>query len=354
MWNPVCRPPSGLVPPVPVDPDGRHGLTRGQAAGPLWRRTSRGLYVPVGVASGLPEQRILEQAARLPADGVVTGWAACRLHGAAYFDGHSGGYPAGGSEGGLSPVTAVVPPTSRMRSGGGLRVTREPIDPAETVVRSGIRCAAPVRAVFDALREAGSWREAVVAMDMAAAARVSSVAEMTAYVADRPQWRRARQVARALRFASDRSGSPAETRARLLWEVDARLPRPLVNREVFTREGRLVGVADLLDPVAGMVVEYDGADHLRVVRRAQDLAREERMRRLGLEYATVVAPDLRRPAETVRRLLSTRDRARFESEEERRWTTEPPPGWPRERSLDEELFLRQMAEDLHRATAGAR
>jgi hypothetical protein len=43
--------------------------------------------VPVGVSDDLPEQRILEQSMRLPDGGAVTGWAACRLLGASFFDG---------------------------------------------------------------------------------------------------------------------------------------------------------------------------------------------------------------------------------------------------------------------------
>ncbi|QWZ08552.1 hypothetical protein KRR39_01370 [Nocardioides panacis] len=73
--------------PVTLDPDGVSGPTRGAARGRAWRRSSHGLYVPASADDDLPEQRIVEQAARLPPGGAVTGWAACRLHGAAFFDG---------------------------------------------------------------------------------------------------------------------------------------------------------------------------------------------------------------------------------------------------------------------------
>ena len=84
--DPASCPPDGLVRPVPVDPTGRNGPTRGQANGFRWRRTSCGLFVPAMVDAGVPEQRILEQSMRLTG-GAVTGWASCRLHGAAFFDG---------------------------------------------------------------------------------------------------------------------------------------------------------------------------------------------------------------------------------------------------------------------------
>ena len=78
-------------------------------------------------------------------------------------------------------------------------------------------------------------------MDMMAAAELVSVAQMRAYVAQRPAWAGVGQVRRALPLASEHSRSPNETRLRLLW-VDAGLPTPLVN-QVYDRDGRLLGIA---------------------------------------------------------------------------------------------------------------
>jgi hypothetical protein len=52
------------------------------------------------------EQRILEAAVRLPEGGIVTGWGALRLAGAAYFDGFAGPTP--------QPVPVLLPHTSRL------------------------------------------------------------------------------------------------------------------------------------------------------------------------------------------------------------------------------------------------
>lgn len=46
--------------------------------------------MPIAVDAGVPEQRILEQAVRLPEGGAVTGWAALRMHRGAFFDGWAG------------------------------------------------------------------------------------------------------------------------------------------------------------------------------------------------------------------------------------------------------------------------
>ena len=298
--------------------------------------------MPSWVDATVPEQRILEQSMRLRAGGAVTGWGSLRLHRAAYFDGLEGdGTP-------LLPVPLAAGRGGSIRSGSGASVSREPLDPAEVVQRHGIPVTRPCRALFDEMRRGKDWREAVVAMDMAAAAEVVSIAQMLAYLAGRSGWRRASRMAKALRHAGERSGSPNETQMHLVWVVDAGPPPPLVRQEIFTLDGRLVAVADLLDEEAGVVGEYDGSGHLGTRRRSRDIGREERLRRLGLEYFDVVRPDLDDPARLAERMRSTRSRAAFLPPAERRWTIEPPAGWPREQSLDERLFLLDMARQMDR------
>lgn len=336
FWTPDCTPPADLVRPVPVDPTGLAGPTKRQAAGRRWRRTSRGFYVPAEVDGTRPEQRALEQAERVRGSGAVSGWAACRLHGARYFDGHhSGRRPL--------PVPLLVWGPGRPDSDDDCVVSQEPVEPDEVWRRCGMAVTEPRRALFDEMRRSEEARDAVLAMDMMAAAGLVSITQMSAYYEQRRSWRRATIVPVALRLASERSRSPAECRMRLVWELDAGLPRPLVNQEIFDRRGRFVAMVDLLDPVAGVVGEYDGAAHRETRRRGRDIGREELLRRLGLEYFDAVAPDLRARGALADRMRSTRARARFEPPEERAWTIDPPPGWPREPSLDERLFHLEMA-----------
>ena len=76
----------GLVAPVRVDPTGTTGPTRGEARGPRWRTTSRGLVVPADVERS-PGQRIVEAAAVLRPGEAVTGWAALHWLGGTWFEG---------------------------------------------------------------------------------------------------------------------------------------------------------------------------------------------------------------------------------------------------------------------------
>lgn len=68
-------------------------------------------------------------------------------------------------------------------------------------------------------------------------------------------------------------------------------PCLLANVGVFDRGGCFVGYPDLLDLEAGLVIEYDGVDHLPEERRSKDVDREGEFRDLGLEVVHTVTPD---------------------------------------------------------------
>jgi hypothetical protein len=269
----------------------------------------------------------------------VTGWAACRLASAGFFDGL---LPDGRTE---RPVPLVVGPRIHRRPVAGVQFLYDRIDADEIRPRIGIPCTTVRRALFDEMRHAHDLREAVVAMDMMAAAELVSIRQMREYVEAHPGWRGVPLVRRALALADEDSRSPAETRMRLIWELDAGLPRPSANRPVFTPGGRLLGYADLFDEEAGMFGEYDGAEHRRASRQARDVGREDRCRRAGLEYFKVTALDLLDRQLVVDRMLATRARARFLPPGRRGWTLTPPPGWvessPEDAmTLDERLAYR--------------
>lgn len=341
-WDPRCDPPDDLVHPVRVDPTGSSGPTPGQARGPGWRKVSHGFYVPSWVSDDLPEQRIAEQAARLREGGAVTGWASLRLHGASFFDGLE-------PDGRTRMAVALNPGHGHQledRPGG--TVTRDRLYGTETTRRQGVPCTTVPRALFDEMRAARDLRAAVVAMDMAAAAELVSVARMTAYTGLHPGWTGVEQVRHALPLASEDSASPRETQMRLVWVLDAGLPPPLCNQPLFSRAGRLVGYPDLLDVEAGVVGEFDGAEHRGMLRHTRDVAREDRFRRLGLEYFKITGLDLADPSLVVDRMRTTRQRARFEPVTARRWTIEQPSWWQPEPSLDARLEEREWNEELRK------
>lgn len=335
-----CEVPLDLVHPVRRDPAGAAGPTRGQARGRRWRRTSAGLYVPATADRSRVEQRIAEEAARLGPDGAVTGWAALRLSGAAYFDGLD---PANLT---LLAVPLVVG-SGQLRHAAGIQVLRDALEPDEVVVRAGIRCTTVERATFDAMRHAPDDRAATVVMDMVAAAELTSIRRMREYVAQRAGQRGVPRVRRTLDLADEDSWSPKESEMRLIWMLDAGFPRPLCNRSVHDLQGRLLGVADLLDVEAGLVGEYDGMDHAGRHRRRRDARREDDFRAAGLECFKVVTGDLVDVALVVDRMRRARSRALWLPPTQRLWRLGADSEEDPSETLDFRLDRRDMLRELH-------
>lgn len=329
-WQPRCELPLDLVRPVRLDPTGLTGPTRGQARGPHHRQTSHGWYVPADVDATRVEQRILEQAMRVVRRGAIGGWASLRWRGANYFD----GLAAGGREVRLVPLLKMH--GGRSGSAAMLGANRFQLAATEREFVRGIWASTIQRSLFDEMRFQ-SPRVAACSLEMTAAAGLISVALFAEYVDKRPGWTGVPMVRKVISWCGDRSRSGPETSMKLVWLLDAALPMPLVNVPVFSLNGDLLGYPDLFDPVAGLVGEYDGVDHRSIERHRLDVAREERYRDHGLEYFTVVGGNLQDRDLVVKRMLATRQRARFLAPDLRSWTLTPPRWFPVEESLDHRL-----------------
>lgn len=305
--------------PVRVDPDGESGPTRKQARGARWRRSSHGLYVPSTTDPDDAAQRIVEAAALLRSGDGVTGWAALHWWGGHWFTGVRGDRT-------LRPVSLVTRQYLAPRR--GIHVSQERHQPREITDVEGVPVTPAVRSVCYEMRHAPSDRAAVVALDMAAYSDLVSVAEAGAYAGSLGGWRGIARCRRALALADENSWSPQEVLMRLVWELDGGRPRPLVNVAVFDGTGRHVATPDLLDPVAGVVGEYDGSLHLARSQRTRDVRREGELRALGLEYVTMLASDHTDGYRSfLQRLETAYARARHAAESARDWTVTPPQWW---------------------------
>lgn len=308
-WDPRAPHPGRLVLPVRIDPVGKTGPTPAQARGPYWRRTSQGFYVPAGTSQDLVEQRIAEASVRLSSRAArVTGWAACRLNGAQFFDGleRDGRTQLG--------VPVCVGPRGQLAS-AGLRVGYWPIREEHHAIRHGLATVNELRATADAARLAPCFVEAVVVVDMMCAAELVSIRQL--------RESGLRFAPGALDAASEHSLSPNEVRCRL--RCCAALPGVtwLVNCPIYDRSGRLLGIADLVDLVAGLVVEFDGAEHRRAVRHTRDVVKEDALRRVGVEVVRVTGAEVDDEPVVMERVRAGRSRARFEPEHRRLWVARP-------------------------------
>ena len=312
-WN---RP--DLVPPVRVDRTGRRGPTRKEARGHHWRKTSQGFYVPATVDGDVPEQRIVEAAAALPAIGAVTGWAALRWLGATWFDGRT---PDGESQ---LPVCLA---TVNIATPANAVLSEERLPLKHIIEVDDLMVVTPVWALAFEMRYARSVRDAAVAFDMTAYADLVSVDEYDEVVSELSGWTGIPQMRKARPLLNENSWSPWECRMRHIWELDAGLAKPLANRPIFDRQGRHILTPDLFDPVAGLAGEYKGGVHATGAQRLIDRDRDELYRQHGIEVVVMMQGDSAQREQVAARILQARARALFEPESSRSWTIEPPAWW---------------------------
>lgn len=263
---------------------------------PPWTSPHHGYHRRAGLRDPV-RQRIVDAAAVLPHGGAIGGWAAAYLYGVTDLDGHG------------QPVIAILPP-HRTITRCGIDAMRAALEFDDVTVKGGVPCTTEVRTAFDVMRLAPSLVEAVVAGDCALRAGLCSVEEVLGYAGTHPRRRGLRQLRAAVPLLEPAAASPPETRLRLLCR-DAGLPPLLVNRPVQDLRGRLLGVPDLLEPVTGLVIEYDGEYHRHLAQHTADNVREERLEAHGLAVVRVTSLDLRAAAATSSRLLAayTRQRA---------------------------------------------
>jgi hypothetical protein len=336
---------AGVARPRPIDPTGVDGPTRAQARSKRWRRSSRGLYVPVDDYPDGVAQRIVEAAAILPPDSAVTGWAALHWSGADYF----GGLRADGT---LLDVPLAVS-NHAVRPQPGSRISAERLPPRDLIDVDGMPLTRHVRSVAFEMRRAPSLVAAVRVLDMAAAADLVSLEEMLAYTsAELSGWTGVEQLRAAIGWADENCWSPMETEMRLLWTSQLHL-RPVRNRPVFDRDGHFIATPDLLDEDAGVCGEYDGDVHLDRDQRSQDISREAALRGVGLEVVTMTASDRRDVRPYLQRVREARSRARVLKPAERAWTIDPPPWWTPTDTVEQRRALDdwQKARYLHRRAA---
>ena len=308
----------GVVLPVRVDRSGITGPTPRAAAGPEWRRTSRGHYVPSYVEP-TTAQRIAEVGAVLPERVAVTGWAALSWRGARWFEGLDAQ--------GVPLAVPVVAPTRCLRPQPVMELREERLAEEDLERVDGLLATTPLRSTASVIRHAPDLDTAVAQLEMAYASDLVSAGEVEAWLDERPGLPGIVQGREALALADENSWSPMEWTLRRLWLDRFAGARLLVNRPVFDLTGKHIATPDLIDPETGVTGEYDGAAHHGGARRATELRREGDVRRHGLEPVVMVAPDAHRPAGFWARLDDAYARAARRSASERTWTLEPPYWW---------------------------
>ena len=292
------------------------GLTRRQRDAGVWERPYRGVRRPAALDPADPDVRIADALCAMEPGAVLTGWAGARFHGVLAFEGRHRD---------AMQVVTVVSRAGQQRSRPGLRVTRRVLHEHEVEEVGGVRVASLARCAYDMALDARSLGEAVEVLDACCstvtAGSRTTPSRIRSVLESHVKTRGMATIRRALPLVSTRSASPLETSTRVVAVRDAGYRDVRVNEAVFDLDGRLLGIADLLDAARGIVVETDGDDHASRSRRTRDNRRQEQMTRAGLVTVRVTADDHR----DRRRLAARLARIRRET------VTTTNPGWTLDR-----------------------
>jgi len=147
----------------------------------------------------------------------------------------------------------------------------------------GLLVVTPGRCVWDvAVR--GPREPALVIADSALHLGLTSEDELVAISRRHRHWRGAGKARITLTLADPAAESPGETRSRYLFR-EAGLPTPIAQFEIFAEDGSHLATVDFAWPEFRHLAEFDG---LKKYSSANDLAREDRVRRLAWGLSRIV------------------------------------------------------------------
>lgn len=267
--------------------------------------------------------RLSDAVALMGTGNVLGGWASLRAQGNTWFDLDR--------RGDIRPVMIHCLGGSQLRKRPGIVPCRGLLFADEFSRLEKFDVTSLARAAYDEMRLARGLREAVVVVDMAVSTTSyvphTSLAAINRVIESHHKTRGIEQARRALVLGSSRSASPWETRTRLIARLDAGLEGLLVNAPVFDRTGDLLGIADLLDPHTGLVIESDGAGHREADAHSSDNIREEKFERARMTVVRVSAVEhADRNAVAARIGAAQRDAKKTDND---RWTLDTPDWWSR-------------------------
>lgn len=298
------------------------GVTPRQLRGELWAHPFRGVVRPAYLGLDPLSEVLADAAAVAREHGALGGWASLAVQGNTWFDGLDG-------QGERRGVLVHCWRQSQIRVRPGIVPSRGEVHREERRWAGAVEVTTMARAAYDEMRLARDRREAVVVLDMACSTTSgvphTSIDEVLQVVKSHAKTRGIAQARWALGHAVSRSASPWETRTRLVAELDAGIHGLQVNVPVFDLFGNLLGIADLIDPATGLVIESDGSGHREAQRHTDDNVREEKFERARLVVCRVTSLDHADRWGTVGRMhRARRDAAR---ESNRLWTLEKPSWW---------------------------
>src|SRR5258708_5036521 len=208
----------------------RAGLDRWHLEGANWRRMGPGVYVWAGLPV-TPELRIEAVRRRLPPTAVFSGLTAAWLHGVGVA---------------WEPIEVTIPKGIGGWALSGFVVRRAAVATRDIVKLGGKQATSLLRTLSD-LSTRMTVTEAVVVVDMALHAGLTTIAELNAVCVARAHRVGVANLRRIARFAEPAAESPMESRLRMLLVLGG-LPRPQAQIPLHDTQGRFVGRPGLYCP----------------------------------------------------------------------------------------------------------
>jgi very-short-patch-repair endonuclease len=202
-------------------------------------------------------------------------------------------------------IHTIVPPPHRAIRMRGVVGHECPLDPDELTHVDGIPVTTVVRTWLDladrmTVAELVATGDHIIHHELPLATRE----ELARAVAGRRSRRGIRSLRSALDLLDDLAESPRESLLRVLL-IEAGLPRPKTQHEIFDGQGRFVARVDLAYPEQRIAIEYEG-DHHRTDKNQwrKDIVRVRRLHALGWTVLRVTLADLDNPVLFLREVRS--------------------------------------------------
>jgi hypothetical protein len=203
----------------------------------------------------------------------------------------------------------VTVPGGGQRGHRGLVVHRDRLEPGETTPVEDVRCTSPMRTAYD-LARLDDPVEAVVGVDRLANVHRFDPGLLLNFSVHYRGARGTDRIPEVLARATPYSGSPMETRLRLLI-IDAGLPRPEVQWVVQDEQARTAIWLDLAWPEYKIGIEYEGEVHATPEAVLRDAGRYTRLVDDGWRiYRYTKLAVYGDPEQVVAQLTRARQRAR--------------------------------------------
>jgi hypothetical protein len=195
----------------------------------------------------------------------------------------------------MVPAETTVPQVSGLTGHTGL-------EPGDVMTVGGLKVVAPERTFFHLATTLSDVN--LVILGDAIVRHWATLETMIGRAAGLTRRRGIVRARKALDLVKPGVDSAMETRVRLML-INAGLPCPVVNRDVYDERGHWLARPDLSYPHLKIAIEYDG-DHHRTDKHQwrRDRARDEGLRHAGWVVITLTADDVfKTPQQTIDRIL---------------------------------------------------